>query len=123
MAAHQNIKAPDTGVIESDLFIYDEADPGTGALLANIQPDVLPQRDTILVKTDDLQITFRMNRDKNSALVTLVRASEPADSHFQTILLVEDFQTKPKVPITILFSRWRIVRVIDGKPLPILDQD
>lgn len=119
----RHIEAPDTGVVTSELFIYNEREPGTGALLTTVRPHELPARETIFINTDHLQISFLMDRDQNTAEVILDRRTEPTGKHFQSFLLTPEFQTKEQVPITILFAGWKIVRVIDGKPLPILYEE
>jgi hypothetical protein len=113
----RHMNSPDLGVIASDLFIYDAKAPGTGGLVTKITPGALPQRETVLIKTPELQISFWMDRDANTAEAILVSATEPAQTHRQSFHLVDDFQSKPNVSITILFGDWKIVAVVDGKPL------
>lgn len=122
MSEHYHIKAPDTGVIATDLFIYDARQPGTGGLVSKVSPSALPPRDTIFVETAELQVTFLIDLGNNMAEVMLTRKSEPAMSDRQVFHLTNEFRHKPEVSLTVLFDQWKIVAVIDGKPLLVRHQ-
>jgi hypothetical protein len=122
MSNHYNVKAPDTGVTASDLFIFDPHQPGTGGLVSNVKPSALPPRDTIFVDTTELQITFLMDPDSNTAEVMLSSKSAVELTDRQVFHLTNAFRSKAEVSLTILFDQWKIVAVIDGKPLLVRHQ-
>ena len=113
----RHIKQPDVGVVASDLFIYEASKPYTGGLVANVLPDAIEGRETVLLDTKDLRVLFLMDRDKNTAQATLIKKGEPETQDRHTFRLAEDFQTKEQVALTILFADAKIVAVIDGQPL------
>ena len=117
-ALDRHIEASDTGVLASDLFIYDEKYPGTGGLVTNVQPKaLLPGQETTLIQTDWLQITFRMDRAKNRGEMSLQKRDEPTSADRKAFQLTQEFQTKAQVSLTVLFSEWKILAIIDGEPL------
>jgi hypothetical protein len=116
-ALDRHIEKPDAGVISSDLFIYDASKPGTGGLVSIVIPRELQERAIVFVKTDDLQISFQMNRSANTANVVLTKTSDPPTTHQLLFRLTPEFQTEAKVSLTVLFSSWKIVTMIDGEPL------
>ncbi len=118
----RHIEHPDLGIISTDLFIYDESKPGTGGLATIVIPRELDERVTTFVETDDLEITFHLSRMDNTALVTIKKRSEPRSQDEAAFLLTPEFQFSPKVTVTILFSDWKIVTMIDGKPLKMITE-
>jgi hypothetical protein len=113
----RHIKGPDIGVMSSDLFIYDAKRPGTGGLVTVVFPAQLEERAVEFVKTQDLQITFCLTRAANTAEVALTHKTDPPSVELQTFQLTPEFQTEKKVSLTVLFSEWKIVALIDGEPL------
>jgi hypothetical protein len=117
MAERQLFTAPDTGVIESILYLYNPNASDSGAVAVTIVPGVLLNRPTLVVETDRLKITFYLDRANNLAEVILTRQVEPVTVSRQTFFLTKEFVFKPEVTLTVLFASWDIVALIDGKPL------
>jgi len=108
---------PDTGVVTSYLYMY-SGPSGNGGLIAVLHPQELPARAVRFVKTEELEIAFELNREANTAEVTLTRLDgEPSKDH-SVHKLTPEFQTEQKVSLSVLFSNWQIIAVVDGEPLP-----
>jgi hypothetical protein len=108
---------PDTGVRFSDLFIYDSAMPGTGALVSVVNPGRLDQIKTTLVETNFMRVVMILNRDANTAEVILSRRGNVRSADRQQFRMTPEFLTETKVSLTLLFSDWKIVALVDGEPL------
>jgi len=117
MAERQLYTAPDTGVIETILYLYDPNASDSGAAAVTIVPAVLLDRPTLFVETNKLKITFYLDRLNNLAEVILTRQAEPVTINRQTFFLAKEFVFKPEITLTVLFASWTIVALIDGKPL------
>lgn len=117
MAERRQFPAPDTGVVESILYLYDPKTSDSGAVAVTIVPAALLDRPTLVVETDTLEITFYLDRANNLAEAILTRRVEPITVSRQTFFLTQEFTFKPEVTLTILFASWDIVAMIDGKPL------
>lgn len=118
MSAHdRHIKEPDTGVLSTDLFIYDAKKPGTGGLVSIVIPPSLHERETIFAKTDILQVGFILHKAPCTAQVILRKLSEPQCIDDHTFQLHSEFLNQMKASLTILFNDWKIVTLIDGEPL------
>lgn len=117
MSEHHHFIAPDIGVIASDLFIYNPEHPGTGGLASRVVPSAFPGRDTVLVRTHELLVTLYLNRLDNTAQITLTHRIEPPSDDRRTFALADGFIDKSQVTLSIMFDQWKLVAVIDGKPL------
>lgn len=121
MSVHEHFKTPDTGVASSVLFTYDPAEPGTGALVIIVNPGRLLERETMFVKNERIQITFLVNRERHTGEAILADAAKGVTTDRQTFDLADDFYKRDEVSLTILFTKWKIVAIIDGKPLLVRD--
>jgi len=116
-----HVDKPDVGVISSDLFIYDYTQPGTGGLVTIVIPQKLDEREVNFVKTESIQVEFILSRQANTAEVILTRLQPTPTADRKEFQLVPEFQKNEKVSLTILFSEWKIIALIDGEPLMTLD--
>ena len=112
-----HIAQPDRGVHSTDLFIYDAAEPGTGALVSVVSPPEIDDRPVVFADTPDLQVSFLMDRSSNTAQVAFLHKGENPTTEHKTFRLTLEFQIQDKCSLTVLFSDWKIVALIDGEPL------
>lgn len=117
MSEHQHFTAPDVGIHATDLFTYEPTQPGTGGLVCSVAPVEIPARETLVAQTPELRIALVIDRQDNTAAVTLTHKTNPVSTDRQVFHLTETFLRKQEVSLTILFDKWKIVAVIDGKPL------
>lgn len=113
----RHIEHPDRGVVSTDLFIYDAAEPGTGALVSVVLPAQLDERAVILADTTELVVSLFLSRSANTAEIAFVHKGATPTTEYKAFRLTPEFQTQPKVSLTVLISDWKIVALIDGEPL------